>query len=145
LTIYFLTIFQFFRLYLKNKSGDLDLIFFSLSERYKKNLLSVEKWVPLMISIYIKLFAALYKWIAYHLTNFENHQKNSQHENSFVMKTFVFGIVNEYYTFYHYIFFSVRTECNSEEVSCIHDLVYQLRTILYVNLTINLIKEILYP
>lgn len=121
------------------------MIFFTLPEIYKKNLESVEKWVPLMISIYIKIFAYLYKCIATYLTNFENHQKQSQYEYSFIIKTFIFGIINEYYTFYHYIFFSSRKECISEIGSCTQDLIYQLRTILYANLTINLIKEILSP
>ena len=121
------------------------MIFFTISEKPKSKLKSLGVWIPLIISIYIKLFSYLYDKIAVSLTNNENHQKQSQYDNSYIIKTFVFGLINEYYTFYYYIFISARWECDIKGNPCRENLIIQMRTILYTNLTINLIKEVLTP
>ena len=140
-----MTVLQNFQLYLQDKTKELDMIFFKISEKPKSKLKAWGDWIPFIVSIYIKLFAYFYEYLSKKLTDFENHQKQGEYDNSYIIKNFFFGLINEYYTFYYIIFFQARENCNIKGKSCSEYLTYQLRAILYTSLTINLLKETVKP
>ena len=106
---------------------------------------AINNYIPFFISLYIKIFAYIYEKISKMLTDNENHQKQGQYDNSYIIKNFIFGVVNEYYTFYYIIFYLAREKCQFKNKTCLEFLTSQLRIIFYTNLTINLLKEIIKP
>ena len=102
-------------------------------------------YIPILISFYIKLFAYFFEKVAKWLTDIENHQKQYQYDNSLIIKTFLFSLVNEYYTFYYIIFFIARKDGLVNGKACSDSIIFQLKAIFFTNLTINLVKEICKP
>ena len=54
---------------------------------------------------FIVLYGSIYRKIAFYAVNRENHRFEQEHENSLIMKLYVFEFVNSYFGLMYYSFF----------------------------------------
>lgn len=57
-------------------------------------------------SVQREIFTFIYSYISDYLTDSENHKTETEHENSMILKSFVFSFVNAYISFFYLIFFA---------------------------------------
>ena len=71
---------------------------------YYEGLWENNKWklVSSMLNLLIIVIAgAIYEYLAYHLTMWENHRTNTEFEDSIIMKNFLFQFINNYFILFY--------------------------------------------
>ena len=96
--------------------------------------------VTLLQASVITLANTAYIKTANHLTNFENHRTESQHQRSRIFKVFLFQFINSYFYLYNAAFLKklrikvfgygpeqcINNPYNDLEKDCLYDLSYQV-------------------
>jgi hypothetical protein len=98
-------------------------------------------------AIQIEIFNKLFELLAYKTTELENYRYQSEFENSYILKSFLFQIVNSYASIVYIAFFQSHYEgCYAlhfdgtrQPRSCMFDLQVQLATIYSVHCMKNLV------
>jgi hypothetical protein len=76
----------------------------SPAEELQATLWENNKWklVSSMLNLLIIVIAgAIYEYLAYHLTMWENHRTNTEFEDSIIMKNFLFQFINNYFILFY--------------------------------------------
>ena len=98
------------------------------------------KWAQLvyglLTGLQINFFNVGYNIIAKRLTNFENHETMQEHNDSLIIKLFIFRFINSYLTLLKIAL--LHKDCDNN--SCMSQLGYQLIIILSTSIVFNLIE-----
>jgi hypothetical protein len=110
--------------------------------------LAQDSWGPRIIGIVnalqIKIFnivtsIQVYKYVATHLNNWENHATNNDYENAMILKLFLFQFVNSYSSLFYIAFAKGRFEgCVDDD--CLHELTIQLSMIFVTMMALNIFE-----
>mmetsp|Transcript_27800 Transcript_27800/g.27488 ORF Transcript_27800/g.27488 Transcript_27800/m.27488 type:complete len:332 (+) Transcript_27800:75-1070(+) len=108
---------------------------------------NIDSWGPrvagLFNAIQIKILNIVYQKISAQLTDWENHESDSEYLNALTVKFFSFQFVNSYSSLFYIAFFKGRYEgCDNND--CMSELGLQLGVIFIISLLLNLI-EMGYP
>ncbi|PRP87600.1 hypothetical protein PROFUN_04627 [Planoprotostelium fungivorum] len=103
----------------------------------------------------------VYKYLAYYLTEWENHRTQTGFDNWLIIKSFIFQFVNSYVSLYYIAFFKngaklwgsddLSDKCASDQQEnpisggCLNELTIQLGTILVINTISNQFTSIILP
>jgi len=79
------------------------------------------------------------------MTDAENHQTDTQYEDSLVGKLYMFTFVNSYAALYFMAFVQGYTSLGCEKGSCMNDLAYTMVVLFMTNLIVGNATEILVP
>ncbi|OQR85391.1 anoctamin-like protein [Achlya hypogyna] len=93
--------------------------------------------------IQIIIMGKIYYRSFYRLNEYENHETDSQYENSLVLKTFVFQFINNFSALIYIAFLKNSFEEPSNDR--LHELAYSLAIVYGSQLVIGNVKEILLP
>lgn len=100
----------------------------------------------LLNAVNIQVFNFVYGAAAIYLTDFENHRKNTEYEDSLVVKTFLFQFVNSYISLYYIAFVKpfipMYDPCNG---SCLKEIQTTLGTIFLTRLATASIASVVAP
>jgi hypothetical protein len=113
----------------KTNKNDLNALFMSLN----KKKTDPRKDIPMpnlafLVGFYIKFMSKVFEYICVKLTQNENHQKASSYKRSYIFKSLVFNIFNNYFTFYYITFVKSHAKrCPTK--SCYYFLLNQLQKI----------------
>lgn len=127
----------------KTNKNDLNALFMSLN----KKKTDPRKDIPMpnlafLVGFYIKFMSKVFEYICVKLTQNENHQKASSYKRSYIFKSLVFNIFNNYFTFYYITFFKSHAKrCPTK--SCYYFLLNQLQKIFLSYLIITLVELII--
>jgi hypothetical protein len=96
--------------------------------------------VAVINAVQIRVMSVIYEFIARHLTNWENHEKQSQRENALSIKLIIFEFVNNYIAVYYIAFIKpyTREECLSK--NCLKEIEVQLYIILLMIFGFNILE-----
>ncbi len=107
-------------------------IFLKLDKKERIKEKQISYLVPICVAIAIFLMKKMFEYINQLLTDFENHEKQVSWDNSYILKMFIFSIINSYYSLYYILFVkNYKGKCPKHE-NCYHELVVQLRSIIIV-------------
>jgi anoctamin-10 len=92
----------------------------------------------IMFGIQINVFNISYNFIARKLTDAENHETIHEHNNSLILKLFIFRFVNSYWNLFEIAFLKDKEKCQNK--SCMTELGYRLMIIFSTCLVFNFIE-----
>lgn len=100
----------------------------------------------LLNAVNIQFFNYVYGVVAVLLTDFENHRKNTEYEDSLVVKTFLFQFINSYVSLFYIAF--VKPFIANEDpcsISCLKEIQTTLGTIFLTRLATASISSVVVP
>merc|ERR1711998_633316 len=107
---------------------------------------TLESFVPsLTQAAVIQILNFIYREMAKGMTDIENHQTDTQYEDSLVGKLYMFTFVNSYSALYFMAFVQGSTSLGCEKGSCMNDLAYTMVVLFMTNLIVGNATEILVP
>lgn len=102
--------------------------------------------VPSLVqAIVIQILNAIYRGMAKDMTIEENHQTDTQYEDSLVAKLYMFTFVNSYAALYFMAFIQGYTELGCDKGNCMDDLAYTMVILFCTNLFVGTALEIVVP
>merc|ERR1711988_1544906 len=107
---------------------------------------TLESFVPsLTQAAVIQILNAIYREMAKGMTDSENHQTDTQYEDSLVGKLYMFTFVNSYAALYFIAFIEGWTSLGCEKGDCMNYLAYSMMILFITNLVVGNATEILIP
>lgn len=105
-----------------------------------------EESIPITIqAVIIQILNAIYRVMARKMTDAENHQTDTQFEDSLVNKLYCFTFVNSYGALFFIAFVAEYTELGCEYGSCFADLAYEMSIIFLSNLVVLNVTDVVLP
>jgi hypothetical protein len=103
-------------------------------------------------AVIIIIFNTIYRKVASKLTEWENYRTESEYENSFIVKNFLFQFVNSYVSLFYvafvkgkYAIFGLTDFVDTCKPDCMSELSVQLGTIFLTQIFIGQTNEVLIP
>jgi hypothetical protein len=127
----------------QEENNEIDDLFYQIISSKKKSREEDSSIIPFLIGIYIKILSIIFDYICIKLTDGENHQKESKYQKSYLLKTIIFNMVNNYFSFYYIIFIKgIKNSCPQKD--CFTYLGNQIRDI-YTSYFIAALIEMVIP
>lgn len=131
--------------------GTLGIFVFRLFMRKTVNSTFGSIMAGILNAVFILFFNQVYRRVAVKLTDWENYRTEQEHENSFIVKNFLFQFVNSYVSLFYIAFMKGRYRLfNYDEndtclPDCMSELTIQLGSIFLTNIFIGQANEVLIP
>lgn len=106
----------------------------------------LEETLPLSIqAVIIQILNFVYRMMAKKMTDYENHQTDTQYEDSLVNKLYLFTFANSYGALFFVAFIAQYTALGCDYGSCFIDLAVEMTMIFCLNLVVVNAGEIIPP